>query len=252
MVLLFCMFPGDFVNASDYFEENNFSFNGQKIQNVNLKNKNGLVLIKVTQSVNEINLKIRKEVSGLYDKSKARAYLDAIKEDLRLLNGGHQLYLAFEYPSITTEGNIKSDVIVEVPISFVARDWHISTGNGQIKVSNLEANLLSATIGNGQIELDHVHVKKTSDLRVGNGSLEINDISSEELEATVGNGQIMLSGFNKEISQVDLTVNLGNINSQLPLSIQQLGFLGQKGNYQPQKKRQSIKLHVDLGSISLQ
>jgi hypothetical protein len=268
------MMCGYSAKADSFFEEKVFLFQANKIQRIHLNNQNGLVSVKVSRNVNEFHLKIQKEISGLHDESKARTYLsNAVKENLQL--EGQQLNLDFEYPSITIAGtNIKTNVIIEVPAIFVARDWRISTGNGQITVSNLKvgnftlkvgngelelidlgANSLFATVGNGNILFSRGNVTSISNFTVGNGSLKIDQVSSKELKAAVKNGRVTIS-INKQLSQVDLAVSLGKISSSLPLNIEKFG-LGAKGHYQPPQEKlemelQYIEINVNLGSIYLE
>lgn len=125
---------------------------------------------------------------------------------------------------VTGFGNNSDDyyptVTIMIPEGFVAEEFDIDFGAGELIADKIDAKSVEFSIGAGEMTIKNMTVEKRSSFTVGAGSLKLNRLSAYDVTMECGVGEISVEGEILGDSSIDCGV--GDVS---------LDLQGQEENY---------------------
>lgn len=117
-------------------------------------------------------------------------------------------------------GDYAPFIQITMPDEFIAKEYNISLGAGELNMKVLNAINCDLLVGAGRIKLQRLNITNKAKLEVGAGELVVSNLKTQDAKINCGLGSVVITG---EI-QRDLTADCGMGSIELDLS-------GEEENY---------------------
>lgn len=104
-------------------------------------------------------------------------------------------------------------IIVTLPEGFVADEFDMEFGAGELVAEYINANSVDFSMGAGEMTLKNLSVKDHSEFSVGAGSIKINRLTAKDVTMDCGAGEINVSG--EILGNSYINCGVGEINLDL-------------------------------------